>query len=63
MVFAVPTVAPTILLANRNRPVIPTNWPVGYVTGLQLIIRNIALLVNGLPHWQMGNLVKQQAGL
>jgi hypothetical protein len=59
----VPIEAPTILLANRNRPVVqPTSQ---LAMGLAYSSSYIVLhcLVNGLLHWATGYLFKQQAGL
>jgi hypothetical protein len=67
--MAVPTEAPTILVANRHRPV-ATNLPVGYGASLQLIIHNItpfgqwpAPLGNGLLGWATGQPVGEHPGL
>jgi hypothetical protein len=55
-------------LANRNRPFCPTNWLVGYGTGLHLIIRNITpfgSVVYPIGQWttSLGNRLVNVQGL
>jgi hypothetical protein len=59
----VPTEAPTILLANRNRPVVQPTGPLAIEPAYTSSYVILHCLVNGLPHWAMGYLVRQQAGL
>ena len=60
---AVPTEAPTILLANRNRPVVQPIGPLATGSAYGPSYVRLHCLVNGLPHWATGYLVRQQAGL
>jgi hypothetical protein len=58
----VPTEAPTIPLANKNRPVgQPTDLLVIRPAHCSAYVR-LHCLVNGLSHWATGHLVRQQAG-
>jgi hypothetical protein len=59
----VPTEAPTILLANRNRPVVQPTGPLAIGPAYTSSYVILHCLVNGLPHWTTGYLVRQQAGL
>jgi hypothetical protein len=59
---AVPTEAPTIPLANKNRPVSqPFDLLAIRPAHCSAYVR-LHCLVNGLPHWATGHLVRQQAG-
>ena len=59
----VPTEAPTILLANRNRPVVQPIGPLAIGPAYSPSYVRLHCLVNGLPYWATGYLVRQQAGL
>jgi hypothetical protein len=60
---AVPTEAPTILLFNKIRPVVQPIGPlaIGSAYGSSYVI--LHCLVNALPHWATGYMVRQQVGL
>jgi hypothetical protein len=59
----VPTEEPTILLANRSRPVVQPTDPLAIGPAYSSSYVILHCLVNGLPHWATGYLVRQQVGL
>jgi hypothetical protein len=60
---SVPTDPPTILLPNRIRPVAQPTGPLAIGPAYSSSYVLLHCLVNGLPHWATGYLVRQQVGL